>query len=131
MNEPALVHYGRSAGGFKTAGVAVGNALAALAGALSAQFQGFADVNMGVGVVASSLLAVVLGQEVFSRLHLRLDRPGRVLLAAVAGALAYQTLTAAILSVGAPPTALRFLSGFCLVLVLALRSRRAEVSFSW
>lgn len=131
MNEPALRHFGREPGAFKIAGVAIGNALASMAGALSSQFQGFADVNMGVGVLASSLLAVILGQEIFSRLKLRLDRPQNLTLAAVAGAMTYQVLISGILSAGAPPTALRFLAGFALVLLVALRSRRSEMAFRW
>jgi len=131
INERALRHYGRRSGLYKVAGVALGNGLAALAGALSAQFQGFADVNMGVGVLASSLLAVVLGQELFSRLRIPLHRPLLVTASAVFGALAYQVVIAVVLALGAPPTALRFLSGIALVLVIALGRRRSEVSFAW
>jgi putative ABC transport system permease protein len=131
MNEPALRHYGRSSGPFKIVGLAIGNGLAAVAGALSAQYSGFADVGMGVGVLASSLIGVVLGQELFSRLGWGLDRPAQVTAAAVFGAIVYQVLLNGVLTMGAPPTAIRFLSGFALVLVIVLGRRRLEVSSAW
>lgn len=131
MNESALRHYARNPAVYKVIGVAMANGLAALAGGVAAQHQGFADVNMGIGVLVSSLVAVILGQELFSRLRIDLSRPFRVILAAVIGALVYQVLLAAVLAAGAPPTALRFLSGAVLVLVIAVRSRRTEVMISW
>ena len=131
INEPALRHYRRSSARFKIAGVAIGNGLAAFGGGMFAQYQGFADVNMGIGVLVSSLVSVILGHEIFSRLRITMTRPARVTIAAVLGAIVYQLLMAAILAAGAPPTALRFLSGLMLVLAVVLRARRAELSFRW
>jgi len=51
----------------KTIGLAIGNALAALCGALIAQYQGFADLNMGVGMVVVALASLIIGEAIFGR----------------------------------------------------------------
>lgn len=43
-------------------GLAVANALAALSGALVMEYQGFADVNMGLGTILAGLAAVIIGE---------------------------------------------------------------------
>jgi putative tryptophan/tyrosine transport system permease protein len=45
-------------------GMALSNALVALAGALFAQSQGSADISMGVGVIVVGLAAVILGEAI-------------------------------------------------------------------
>ena len=47
-------------------GMAISNALVALAGALFAQVQGGADISMGVGVIVVGLAAVIVGEAVMS-----------------------------------------------------------------
>lgn len=46
----------------KIIGLALSNALVALAGALLCQYQGYTDINMGRGAVVIGLAAVVIGQ---------------------------------------------------------------------
>lgn len=46
----------------------ISNGLVALSSALLAQYQGFADVNMGRGAIVIGLAAVIIGEAVFSRI---------------------------------------------------------------
>ena len=46
----------------KVIGFALSNGLVALAGALMAQYQGFADVNMGRGAIVIGLAAIIIGE---------------------------------------------------------------------
>ncbi len=46
----------------KLLGVGLSNGLVALSGAFAAQYQGFADVNLGQGIVVSGLASVMLGE---------------------------------------------------------------------
>ncbi len=46
----------------KILGLALSNGIVALAGALMAQYQGFADVNMGRGAIVIGLAAVIIGE---------------------------------------------------------------------
>jgi putative ABC transport system permease protein len=55
---------GISTGRLILAGMALSNALVALAGALFAQSQGSADISMGVGVIVVGLAAVILGEAI-------------------------------------------------------------------
>ena len=52
---------GRDTGGMTVAGLAIANALTALSGGLVAQYQGFADVQMGIGMVVWGMASVFLG----------------------------------------------------------------------
>ena len=54
---------GVSVGGMTTAGLALANGLIALSGALLAQYQGFADVQMGMGMLVWGLASVILGES--------------------------------------------------------------------
>lgn len=47
-------------------GLAMSNGLVALAGALFAQSQGFADITMGVGTIIVGLAAVIVGEAIFN-----------------------------------------------------------------
>ena len=52
----------------KVLGLVISNALVALAGALLAQYQGFADINMGRGAIVIGLAAIVIGEVFFSKI---------------------------------------------------------------
>jgi len=78
-------------------GLALSNGMVALSGALFAQFQGFADVNMGLGLIIAGLAAVILGETLF--------RPKSVTaasLAVIGGMIVYRIVIAAALSVAVP-----------------------------
>lgn len=52
----------------KVLGLMISNGLVGLSGALLAQWQGFADINMGRGAIVIGLAAVIIGEAVFGRL---------------------------------------------------------------
>jgi len=47
-------------------GLIVGNGLVAMSGGLLAQYQGYADINMGVGTIVIGLAAIMIGEVLFS-----------------------------------------------------------------
>lgn len=49
-------------------GLALSNGLVALSGALLAQYNGFAEINMGKGAIVIGLAAIVISQSTFGRL---------------------------------------------------------------
>jgi putative ABC transport system permease protein len=49
----------------KILGLALSNGLVGLSGALLAQYQGFADVNAGTGLIIAGLAAVIIGESLF------------------------------------------------------------------
>ena len=60
-------------------GLALSNGLVALAGALLAQYQGFADVQMGIGMVVWGLASVIIGEALVGGAHLGLSITGAVM----------------------------------------------------
>lgn len=52
----------------KILGLVISNGIVALAGALLAQYQGFADVNMGRGAIVIGLAAVIIGEVIFGKI---------------------------------------------------------------
>lgn len=74
-------------------GLALSNALVALAGALFAQSQGGADISMGVGTIVIGLAAVIIGETLLPTRHLVITT-----LACVLGAVLYRFFIAAALN---------------------------------
>lgn len=52
----------------KVLGLMISNAMVALSSALLAQYQGFADINMGRGAIVIGLAAVIIGEAIFGRI---------------------------------------------------------------
>ncbi len=64
-NEQMVRVQGVNPATLKLIGVGISNGLVALSGAFAAQYQGFADVNLGQGIVVSGLASVMLGEFLF------------------------------------------------------------------
>ena len=52
----------------KVLGLMISNGLVGLSGALLAQYQGFADINMGRGTIVIGLAAVIIGEAIFGKI---------------------------------------------------------------
>jgi putative ABC transport system permease protein len=76
-------------------GLSLSNGLVALAGALFAQVQGFADVSMGVGTIVFGLAAVIIGEALLPTRSIR-----QALIACLLGAIIYRLVIAAALNIG-------------------------------
>ena len=61
-----------------TLGLMMSNALVALSGAILAQYQGFADIQMGIGMIVWGLASVILGQALVGSGGLGLSISGAV-----------------------------------------------------
>lgn len=108
-------------------GVGLGNGLNALSGALIAQSQGFAEVNMGMGVVINGLAAVMIGEVI-----LGLNKTYKMVLAPILGAIIFQQLQGIIMTMGLQPSDFKFVTGILIILTLGLRqvkSPRANLGF--
>ncbi len=61
-NEQMIISQGMNPNWLKLIGVGLSNALVALSGALAAQYIGYADVNLGQGIVVAGLASVMIGE---------------------------------------------------------------------
>jgi putative ABC transport system permease protein len=114
-NEAMVRALGVDTDAMKVLGLTVANGLIGLSGGLLAQFQGFADVNMGLGMIVSGLAAVVLGESV-----LRPVSTAAALAAVTLGSVLYRLVIALALVLGLAPTDLKL--GTAAIVLLALAS---------
>ena len=90
-NNPAMSSaLGINISAMKVLGLTLSNGIVALSGGLMAQFQGFADINMGRGAIVIGLAAVIIG-EVIGRAVLgkRLNFYGTLSFTVIGGVLYY------------------------------------------
>ena len=76
-------------------GLMLSNGLVALSGALLAQYQSFADINMGRGAIVIGLAAVIIGEVVFSHIF---HNFGLKLIAVSIGSIIYYVVIQAVVS---------------------------------
>jgi putative tryptophan/tyrosine transport system permease protein len=96
-------------------GVAISNGLVALSGALLAQYQGFADVGMGIGMVVWGLASVIIGEALVGTNQL-----GLTIIGAVMGSVLFRLLVAVALRWGLSPNDLKLITAgfvFCALIV--------------
>ncbi len=85
---------GVATGAMVLAGMAISNALCALAGALFAQSQGGADISMGIGTIVIGLAAVIVGESIMPSRRMVI-----ITLAVIVGAVLYRFFIALALNV--------------------------------
>ncbi len=96
-------------------GVALSNGFIALAGSMLAQFQGFADVQMGIGMMVWGLASVIIGEALISDNSL-----GMVIAGTVIGAVLFRLLVAIALRWGMNPNDLKLITAAFVFLALVL-----------
>jgi putative tryptophan/tyrosine transport system permease protein len=96
-------------------GLAVSNGLVALSGALLAQYQGFADVQMGIGMVVWGLASIIIGEALVGVRQLGLLIAGGVL-----GSVLFRLLVAIALRGGLNPNDLKLVTAVFVFAALVL-----------
>ena len=86
-------------------GLAMSNGLIALSGALIAQYQGFADVQMGIGIVVLGLASVIIGEALVGTRAV-----GMLLVGTVMGSVLFRLLVAIALRWGLNPNDLKLIT---------------------
>jgi putative ABC transport system permease protein len=94
-------------------GLAISNGFVALSGALLAQFQGFADVGMGIGMVVWGLASVIIGEALVGTPQL-----GMTIIGAVMGSVLFRLLVAVALRWGLNPNDLKLITAAFVFLAL-------------
>jgi putative tryptophan/tyrosine transport system permease protein len=97
----------------KIIGIALANGLVGISGSLVAQYQGFADIGMGIGSIVFGLAAVIIGESVVRTMSLY----GRVL-SVIAGSIVFRFMVAFALYVGLNPVDLKLMTAFFVLVIL-------------
>ena len=122
-NNPQMIRaLGVNVGNMTIVGLAVSNGLIALAGALLAQYQGFADVQMGIGMVVWGLASVIIGEALVGTQAL-----GLVIVGAVMGSVLFRLLIAIALRAGLNPNDLKLITALFVFVALILPSFLARL----
>lgn len=95
--------------------IALSNALIATAGALLAQYQGFADVQMGIGMIVWGLASVIIGEVL-----IKSKSVGYLIVGAVMGSVIFRLLVAITLRWGMNPNDLKLITAVFVLLALVV-----------
>jgi len=112
----------------KIIGLAIANALTALSGFLVAQYQGFADINMGIGIVITGLGSVLIADAL--RIWMNVTKIGRQILLVLAGSFLFQMVLAFTLATGVDPNFLKLVTALFVLLIVALPRMSGQLSGS-
>ena len=101
----------------KVFGLALSNGVVGLSGALLAQQQGAADINMGRGAIVIGLAAVIVGEALFQK---KTTNFALRLLFVVCGAIIYWFVFQTVIFIGLPTELLKMLSALVVALFLGV-----------
>ena len=114
-NGPMIASFGVSTDFTKTLTLAISNGFVGMCGALLAQYRGFADVSMGIGLILVGLASVIIGQAILGQRKLVL-----AVFAVILGAMLYQLIIFAALRVGLDPNDMKAVTALLVVIALLL-----------
>ena len=101
----------------KVLGLSLSNGMVALSGGLMAQYQGFADINMGRGAIVIGLAAVIIGEVIFGKIFTNF---GLTLLAVSIGAIIYYIVLQIVLQLGLNTNDLKLITALIVAVFLAI-----------
>jgi putative ABC transport system permease protein len=109
----------------KIVGFAISNATVALSGAIVAQMQQSADINMGSGMIVIGLASLIIGDAL-----LRNRTVLRGLVSVIMGSVVYRIIIALILTTSLPPSFLKLISALVVATAISIPNLRVRNGFS-
>lgn len=107
-----------------TVGLCVSNSMTALSGAVLAQYQKSADINLGTGMVVIGLASLIIGETLFGRGGMWVKA-----VAAVAGSVIYRFIIALALRANVPSECLKLISAVIVGLAIAAPTLKSAIAF--
>ena len=114
-NPDMIRSFGVNTDNQKILGLALSNGLVAISGALIAQFQGFADIGMGIGMIVAGLASVIIGQALLGRSSIAIAAAAVVL-----GSVMYRVVIQLALMAGLNPNDMKLISAILVILALVV-----------
>jgi len=103
-----------------TIGLMLSNSLTALSGAVLAQYQKTADINLGTGMVIIGLASLIIGETLMPK-----GKTWMKVLGAIAGSIVYRFIIAIALRLDLPSESLKLISAVIVALAIGLPAMRA------
>jgi putative ABC transport system permease protein len=123
-NETMIAAQGVDTDFMKIIGIGLSNALIALSGSLVSQYQGFADIGMGIGIIVFGLASVIIGESLVFGARRKVGVTGLLLLVVV-GAIVFRMLVAFALQIGLDPIDFKLITAVFVLLAVGLPQLRA------
>ncbi len=126
-NSEAMVRsMGVNTNRMKIIGLALANGLTAISGYLITQYQGFADINMGIGIVISGLGSVMIGEALLKPFLQR----GLLyhIIAVIIGSVLFRVILALALSLGLNPNFLKLVTALIVLLIVGISNARKHTA---
>jgi putative tryptophan/tyrosine transport system permease protein len=120
-NSQLLNLLGKKAEFYRFLGLALSNGLVAYSGALTAQFNGYADTGIGTGVVLIGIATVIIGKEIEPFITIKVPSLFLQIISCSLGVVVYFSIINFLASLGINPLYLKMLIGCTLALVLSLK----------
>ena len=125
-NHAVVTTLARDSGTVKIEGLAIANALVALAGAVMAQKNRVFEISMGTGAMVFGLAAVIIGTRIFTN-----RQKVNSSTADIVGSIIYKACVALALSLGLVPQDLKLVTAVLFLLILVLGgARKKKVKFN-
>jgi putative ABC transport system permease protein len=102
----------------KIIGLALSNSLVAMSGYLMSQYQGFVDINMGIGIVITGLGSVIIGESLMQVSGTRSIVLSLVFM--VLGTLLFQSVLSVSLMLGVHPNMLKLITAIFVLLIVGI-----------
>ncbi|MDR0404619.1 MAG: ABC transporter permease [Oscillospiraceae bacterium] len=124
-NEQMMRAQGANTNFKKILALMISNSMCAVAGALIAQSNGYADVTMGMGTIVIALASIVIGEAIIRKNSFLLK-----LIAVVLGSICYRFIIFFVLNLGMNPSDLKLFTAATAVILLALPNIKKTIKRS-
>ena len=118
-NENLIVSLGLNEEKYKIYGLMIANAFVAFSGAVLAQYQGFADVGMGTGIIVIGLASIIIGDTLFGK---RRRLAGTTIV--IIGSILYRGVIAVTLSMGMDASDLKLITSIIVIIILWIQKQK-------
>lgn len=118
-NENLIVSLGLNEEKYKIYGLMIANAFVAFSGAVLAQYQGFADVGMGTGIIVIGLASIIIGDTLFGK---RRRLAGTTIV--IIGSILYRGVIAVTLSMGMDASDLKLITSVIVIIILWIQKQK-------
>lgn len=121
-NESLVVALGLNEKNLKLYGLMIANSLVALSGGILAQYQGFADVGMGTGIIITGLASIIIGEAVIGK-----RKAIGVTSMVIIGTVIYRAIIALSLKLGMNATDLKLITSVLVVIIIYLKVKKESL----
>lgn len=121
-NESLVKSLGQNSNKYKIIGLMLANGLVALSGALMAQYQGFADMTMGSGIIVIALASIIIGDTIHKN-----SKKIKHTTTAVIGAIIYKIIGGIAIDLGLNPHDLRAVNAIIVIIFIYYNNNTVKI----